>query len=436
MAKTYAEPVSCDPRLELPSRPRRLGSERASMVLVGILVTISLLSLLLLASESLSMGGLYLANWLGSQNHQRQYMHLEFYQNKPWARQYWKEHAEAQRYDFKPYVAWRKRTFVGRYVNIDPNGIRRTDNPDCSPSARQIWMFGASTLWGLGARDQDTIASILAKKYSKSLGPVCVTNFGESGWVSMQEIVELELALKRAPRSPNLVLFYDGFADASAPYYTGSADVPPDFDQLRQKASRDDRQPNWAFLKATNTYRLVQFLMDQLLRIKQDTTVPSTPSEQQLDSYASMAADNYLKNVRLLQSLSEQYDFRYFMFWQPLIYANHKPLDPYERKVLEATVNADINLPRLYRKVTNLVFSAADPHLVNLTDVFDRSADEIFIDSGHTNPIGNGLIAERMLETIRRSGVEAAVRRPPPRALAALRVRSGEDQGVTPASEH
>jgi hypothetical protein len=232
-------------------------------------------------------------------------------------------------------------------------------------------------------------------------------NFGEGGWVSMQEVVELELALKRTTSPPDFVLFCDGFGDVSAPYYTGRADVPTDFDQLRRKASRDDRQPSWAFLKATNTYRLVQLFTDQLLLLKKDQTATIIiPSEQQLDFYASIAADNYLKNVRLLQSLSKQSGFRYCVFWQPLIYMSHKALGSYERKVLEDVMHADPGLPRLYRKVTDLVFSTQDTHFVNLSDVFDHSADEVFLDYGHTNPIGNRLIAESMLETIRRSGME------------------------------
>ena len=347
------------------------------------------------------MAGLSLVNRLAFKNEQAKYVHLAFYRNKPWASESWKEYFQAQHYDFKPYVAWRKSAFVGRYVNVDADGIRRTVNSDCSPSSRRIWMFGASTLWGMGSRDQDTISSILAEKYSKSVGPVCITNFGEGGWVSMQEIIELELALKRISSRPDLVLFYDGFADASAPYFTGRVDVPTDFDQLRRKASQDDRQPSSAFLKATNTYRLVQFFMDQLLKVKQDQTATSMPSEHQLDLYASMAAENYLQNVRLIQSLSEQYGFRYAILWQPLIYEGNKPLDLYERQIRETAVRAAPGLPLLYRKVTDLVVSAGNPHFVSLIDVFDHCPEEIFIDYGHTNPIGNRLIAERMLEAIR-----------------------------------
>ena len=96
---------------------------------------------------------------------------------------------------------------------------------------------------GDGVRDDETIPSILSQKHSRSIGTVCITNFGETGWVSIQEIIELEIAIKRAPSPPDPVLFYDGFADASAPYYTGRVDVPADFDQLQQKASRDHANP-------------------------------------------------------------------------------------------------------------------------------------------------------------------------------------------------
>ena len=221
MPKVYVEPRSYGPQSEEDHPPRLIRSERLSRAMAGLSVSISLFVLLVLASELLSMAGLYFMNWSLTRFYQGQYLHLKFYQDKPWAKQYSKEATEAESYEYEPYVAWRKRTFVGQYVNIDANGIRRTVNPDCTPSARQIWMFGGSTLWGNGARDEDTIASILAEKYSKSTGPVCVTNFGEGGWVNTQELIQLELALKRTPKAPDFVIFYDGYADAFAPAAAG-----------------------------------------------------------------------------------------------------------------------------------------------------------------------------------------------------------------------
>src|SRR6185295_14733893 len=105
--------------------------------------------------------------------------------------------------------------------------------PECSPGARQIWIFGSSTLWGTGAKDDQTIPSILSQEYARSIGPVCVTNFSEAGWVSTQNVIQLELALKSAPRPPDVVLFDDGFADIFVVYESGKADVHMDFDHIR-----------------------------------------------------------------------------------------------------------------------------------------------------------------------------------------------------------
>jgi hypothetical protein len=402
MPKVYVEPSTYGPQSEEDHPPRLIRSERLSRALAGMSFSISLFVLLVLASELLSMAGLYFVNWFTFRLHEGQYLRLKFYQNKPWAKQYWKEALEAEVFDFEPYVAWRKRPYTGQYENVDSDGTRRTTNPECTPSATQIWMFGASSLAGMGGRDEDTIPSILAEKYSKAIGPVCVINFGEGGWVSMQELIQLQLALKSSRKAPDFVLFYDGFADAVAPYYTGRVDVPADFDQLRQKAAQDDRKSSWAFLKATNTYHLVKFFMDQFLKLKKGQTVHT---EQQLELYASMAADNYLKNVRLLHSLAEQHGFRYCVLWHPLIFLGNKPLGPYERNVLEAAKHGDPGLVRVCRMVTDLVFSAADSHFVDLTDVFDHTPDESFLDHAHTNPIGNRLIAERVLEATRQAGI-------------------------------
>ena len=79
--------------------------------------------------------------------------------------------------------------------------------------------------------------------------------------------------------------------------------------------------------------------MDQLLLLK-NPTATRTFSVQQLDRYASIAADNYLKNVRLLQSLSKQYGFRYSIIWLPVVFAREATsrLNPDERKALEGLV--------------------------------------------------------------------------------------------------
>ena len=439
MAKVYAEPVSSDPPCDLKGPSRLIRSERVSRGLVGPFVTFSLFLLLLLTSELLSMAGLSLLNWFTFKEAQTQYEHLKFYQDKPWARQYWKEFLQAQRFKFEPYVAWRRRAFAGRYVNVDTNGIRRTDNPECSPTSRKIWMFGASNLWGTGAKDDETISSILSQEHARSVGSICIVNFGEDAWVSTQEIILLELELKRNLNAPDLVLFFGGMSDEDALVESHREDGLRNFEELRKKVEKDKQKAGLAYLTETNLYRLIEALAVELLRQKHenqtsDTQTSATPlSAKEVDRDAHMAAHNYLGNIRLLQSLSEHYDFRYIVFWAPAVFLGNKPLGPRERRLVELS---DPAASQLARETRDLVFLAGDKHIVGLTDVFDHTLDEVYIDAGHTNPIGNRLIAKRMLEAIKTSGVESAVRKPPTRALAAVQEGAGVDEGVTLGSEH
>ncbi len=86
---------------------------------------------------------------------------------------------------------------------------------------------------GRGLPDWLTIPSELALEYSNAGGPACVRNFGVLAWVSMQGVVELMLELKRAPRKPDLVVFYDGINDVFSVYQSGKIDVHQNFDHIR-----------------------------------------------------------------------------------------------------------------------------------------------------------------------------------------------------------
>jgi hypothetical protein len=403
MAKVHVEPVFRDPQFEPEGEHGLARSKLRSKVFVGFSITISVLCLLCVATELASMGIRSYLGWLIRERFNDTMINQRFYRDKPWAKQYWKEYSESGRFEFTPYVTWRRKAFAGEYVNVDANGIRRTANPDCSPGARRIWMFGASGLWGVGAKDDETIPSILAAKYSKSIGPVCVTNFSEIAWVNSQEVIQLEIALKRAPDPPDLVLFYDGYGDTFATYESGREDSPMNFDPLRQRMEEDKEQAGFA-LKQTNTYRLMGDVMGQLLRARVMTgsqTAASTAPPKDLDLDARMVVDNYQGNIRLLEPLSKAFGFRYFIFWQPVIFLGHKKLDPEERKERDSYEGDYPGLSQLLRKSYDRMFSA-DKRIVDLTDVFDQRVDPVFVDYAHTSPFGNRLIAQRMLETILR----------------------------------
>src|SRR6185369_4951231 len=97
---------------------------------------------------------------------------------------------------------WRRQPFAGRFINIDERGVRRTwKSANATAAARRVFLFGGSTMWGTGARDDHTIASELARDLEeRGFGDVEVTNFGEGGYVSMQDLVLLEDEIRHGSR--------------------------------------------------------------------------------------------------------------------------------------------------------------------------------------------------------------------------------------------
>jgi hypothetical protein len=149
------------------------------------------------------------------------------YAGAAWARAYWHEFAASSRMRWEPYTYWRRQPFAGRYVRVDSAGVRASWAPPSGarPPFR-VWFFGGSALWGTGARDAHTISSEVARLLTVRTGrPVEAVNFGESGYVSGQEVVALQRALvSRA--APDAVVFYDGLNDSFAAFQGGHAGWP------------------------------------------------------------------------------------------------------------------------------------------------------------------------------------------------------------------
>ena len=121
---------------------------------------------------------------------------------------------------------WRRASFDSEYITIDRDGFRRTwkrSGPDESPPD-MIFVFGGSTVWGTGARNDYTIPSLMAKQFAQENLNVHVVNYGESAYCFAQEIIHLVTLLQEG-RRPRAVIFYDGVNDVSNAYQDGRAET-------------------------------------------------------------------------------------------------------------------------------------------------------------------------------------------------------------------
>ena len=127
---------------------------------------------------------------------------------------------------WQPYVYFRQKPFRGETITIDNDGVRTTWQSSRQPADRgergsvKILTLGGSSLWGLGARDDQTIPSLLARSLHEKGWRVELKNLAEIGYVSTQEVIALTRELQAGYR-PDVVIFYDGVNDTTSALLEG-----------------------------------------------------------------------------------------------------------------------------------------------------------------------------------------------------------------------
>ena len=152
----------------------------------------------------------------------------------PWRNEYAKE-MEENSLRWEPYIYWRRKPYEGKYININSDGIRLTTpsqtSPDQAGRSLRVFMFGGSTMWGTSARDACTIPSFLSKALKGRGKRIEIINFGETGYVSTQEVITLLLQLRKG-NVPDIVIFYDGENDTYSAYQNEIAEQGHDLPLL------------------------------------------------------------------------------------------------------------------------------------------------------------------------------------------------------------
>src|SRR5215510_1414185 len=199
-----------------------------------------------------------------------------FYRSQPWAAQYWREFLLSRQTRYHSFVLYRRAPFKGETINIDQEGIRMTPGADCGPNAFKVFAFGGSTMWGTGSPDWGTIPSYLQRGIKKlKNGPICVVNFGESGYMSTQSVIELMLQLQSG-NIPDVTLFLDGVNDVYTAYQSGRPGVHENFEQIAAKFENggvSKKRLLLGLLEASSLHPLAESLVT---RLRQE--VPSTPT--------------------------------------------------------------------------------------------------------------------------------------------------------------
>lgn len=329
-----------------------------------------------------------------------------------WIDAYWNEHQASRHTQWASYVYWRRKPFDGELIDVDAHGFRVTPSPP-SPPLRTIWLFGGSTAWGTGNRNEGTLAAQLQRVYHEraaDLG-VRVLNFAESGYVSRQSLAAFQSALACPQPTADLAIFLDGANDVFAALQEGTPGLPQN-EENRRREFNSSRQ-------LAAQLRAWALRLEGISRLA--LPAPTAPDEAAIDALARAVAEHYLTQVVQASTLARHYDVDLIHAWQPTVFDRATPRGD-EPAITGASIAAHVRLQRQARAHVRERL-AADSSLAgrDLGDVFDASEQPVFFDFVHLSERGQALLAERLFElsvarlghrTGRAAGVESCRDRP------------------------
>jgi len=334
----------------------------------------------------------------------------ESYLETNWYEGYVKECLEAiPNISWKPYVYWSTHAYKGKYLNIDERSIRKTWSPNRIGKTQKfkIFVFGGSTMWGWGARDDFTIPSIINKILFNEYGVDAeIINFGEVGYVSTQELIRFMMEIQNN-NIPDLVIFYDGLNEIFSALRAGQVgQAGVSWGELDRKTAFHQEKLSVLQRIATSyaAYSPVYYYISKILR-KNEPNETKNLDENQQQKIATDIYQIYLQNLNIIRSISKFYGFKTLFYWQPIILTkdDYTPYESHIASVGESYFHGKSIFVQLRKLISNI--KENDFH--DLSEILSGYQRPFYIDYFHIDELGNEIlgrkIANDVLEIVKKS---------------------------------
>lgn len=256
-----------------------------------------------------------------------------------------------------------------RYVTIRDGARASTQVAD--PTV-EVWLFGGSAVFGLGQRDDGTIASALVRLAAERGRRIAVRNLGVPAYVNSQETQVFADLLARGP-APDVAVFFDGVNELGAAYERETFGLlDPDEDVI---------------MAATTS-----------IRSRRDAQAQARGHEatHDIDRQARLAARQYDRGVRAALRLAHDHGVEVLHVWQPWL-----GTIPVDRPGVGAVLDRWSIRPQDLAgaaQLTRLALQYSTVAPVDLTRLFDEVDHPVYWDWSHTSEVGAGDQAEALLE--------------------------------------
>ena len=298
------------------------------------------------------------------------------FRTSPWYQEYITDIAWAEdpRTAWQPLNTHRIGDVRTHYVNV-VNGVRLGWHPPpCSCRRLKVWVYGGSTTFGLGQRDDYTIPSDLARAAWEHGIALDVDNRGVVGDVHWQEANRYAWDLATYG-PPDLVIFYDGINDVTATQtlvneHVGDVYAAVDFqnDDLWKRYLEQVDPPAPPSVPGASVPHPPKVVTD-------------TPAQ-----FVTLLMKRYNRSRVVSRDVSAVHHVPTYYVWQPSRLSRPQVIgEPRDDKggpdgrAREAAIRRHV--PR---------------GVINLMGVYDQNHDILFYDLQHTNEEGSALVAEAL----------------------------------------
>ena len=299
---------------------------------------------------------------------------------------------------------------------------------------RVVFMFGGSTMFGQGSRlPEFTIPSLVEKILSNKEGynsPAICINFGLGGTCSSEALsILIHKALDFC--QPDDIIFYDGWNCAS--YLPLQYLAENNYKNVIHKGEITRHLEHNLYLKNSycfsyyawratklaihstlsfvaplipgkNIRRLVTKIMNILFPLKTSLDcsriIDALLNEESNRHAYAKASAKYLSLHKIASSICDDRRIRFHHIMQPLVFFGKKKLTKDEDSF--RTSGFSSGDPSQFMELYKLFLEdcRAMPWFYDFTSSFDNVESEVYIDSGHLNPIGNTIIAMKIAELL------------------------------------
>jgi hypothetical protein len=323
---------------------------------------------------------------------------LPVYNNYDWASEYYKDNKNLT-LDFAPFIGFKTKAMSSRTINVNTKGIRRSRND--SDSAQVIFL-GASTMFGFGSNDFNTIPSLFSKFSGDS---IMVRNLGTNGFTVFQNFIKLTQYLFDQ-KKPKTVISFDGGVESIVLQNNQQYEMSHLNAEIFQEAVSKSRELKFVeYLKCliAPLERGANGIRKKLLN---ENIAIEYENPQELEKALNQYSLNMVNSWEQMLVLCNSKGIDFYCVFSPIFTENSMDIsNPLIASNIQKFPQHRIRVRKmLHRKVIDLLqtdrYASLSKRFLDLS-IFLDSKQNVYIDPiGHFSPLGNELVANELINHI------------------------------------